>query len=110
MKSDLRFTDTNAASDSAGRTWGLEGNLFWWIVGGLGVGLPVFFGVVGGFKSGLFLSFGVAAVPVLICLTYIFTMRQGKPPGYDRDIIERVFTGNGFASELIPSKHPLSEQ
>lgn len=28
MKTDLRLTDTNAASDSKGRTWGLEGNLF----------------------------------------------------------------------------------
>jgi hypothetical protein len=37
MKSELRFTDTNAASDSKGRTWGLEGGLFWWLVGGVGV-------------------------------------------------------------------------
>jgi len=35
MKSELRFTDTNAASDSKGRTWGLEGGLFWWLVGGI---------------------------------------------------------------------------
>ena len=34
MKTDLRLTDTNAASDSKGRTWGLEGGLFWWLVGG----------------------------------------------------------------------------
>ena len=26
-KNELRFTDTNAASDSKGRTWGLEGGL-----------------------------------------------------------------------------------
>ena len=34
MKSELRFTDTNAASDSKGRTWGLEGGLFWWLTAG----------------------------------------------------------------------------
>ena len=28
MKTDLRLTDTNAASDSKGRTWGLEGGTF----------------------------------------------------------------------------------
>ena len=43
MKSELRFTDTNAASDSKGRTWGLEGGLFWWLVGGVGVAITVFF-------------------------------------------------------------------
>jgi hypothetical protein len=26
---DLRFSDTNSADDSGGRTWGLDGNLFW---------------------------------------------------------------------------------
>ena len=43
MKTELRFTDTNAASDSKGRTWGLEGGLFWWLVGGVGVAITVFF-------------------------------------------------------------------
>jgi hypothetical protein len=109
MKTELRFTDTNAASDSAGRTWGLEGNLFWWIVGGLGVGITIFFVMVVGFKAGLFISFGVAAVPVLVCLAYIFTLRQGKPPGYDRDVIERLFTGDGFAPEPLAAKHSLFE-
>ncbi len=31
---ELRFTETNSADDSAGKTWGLEGNLFWFIAGG----------------------------------------------------------------------------
>lgn len=109
MKTDLRFTDTNAASDSAGRTWGLEGNLFWWIVAGLAVGITIFFVMVVGFKAGLFLSFGAAAVPVLVCFGYIFALRQGKPPGYDRDVIERLFTGDGFAPQTTPTTHPLSE-
>ena len=30
----------------------------------------------------------MALVPVLVCLAYIFGLRQGKPPGYDRDIFE----------------------
>ena len=33
-KHELRFTETNSADDSAGKTWGLEGNLFWYLVGG----------------------------------------------------------------------------
>ena len=109
MKSELRLTDTNAASDSSGRTWGLEGNLFWWVVGGLAVGITLFFVMVMGFKAGLFLSFGVAVLPVLVCFTYIFTLRQGKPPGYDRDVIERLCTGDGFAPDQLQLKYPLSE-
>lgn len=109
MKAELRLTDTNAASDSAGKTWGLEGNLFWWVVGGLGVGIAVFFVMVVAFKAGLFLSFGVAALPVLVCLSYILLLRQGKPPGYDRDVIERFASGSGFRPDVLTPKHPFAK-
>ncbi|MBK8001689.1 MAG: hypothetical protein IPK15_24035 [Verrucomicrobia bacterium] len=109
MKAELRLTDTNAASDSAGKTWGLEGNLFWWVVSGLGVGIAVFFVMVVAFKAGLFLSFGVAALPVLVCLSYILLLRQGKPPGYDRDVIERFASGPGFGPDFVTPKHPFAK-
>ena len=109
MKTDLRFTDTNAASDSKGRTWGLEGGLFWWLVGGVGVGITVFFVFLVMLNSSLLTSFGVALVPVALCLAYIFGLRQGKPPGYDRDVFERVFTGSGFAPDESRLTHPLAK-
>ncbi len=109
MKTDLRLTDTNAASDSKGRTWGLEGGLFWWLVGGIGAGITVFFVALVILKSSLLTAVGVALIPVGLCLAYIFGLRQGKPPGYDRDIFERVFTGGGFAPETVRLTHPLAK-
>ena len=79
MKTDLRLTDTNAASDSKGRTWGLEGGLFWWLVGGIVAGIMVFFVLLVMLKSSLMTSLGVAVLPVGVCLAYIFGLRQGKP-------------------------------
>ena len=108
IKSELRLTDTNAASDSKGRTWGLEGNLFWWLVGGIGAGIVVFFILLVVAGSSLLMSLMVALIPVLLCLAYIFGLRQGKPPGYDRDIFEYVVTGRGFSPEVRRScTHPL---
>ncbi len=115
MKTDLRLTDSNAASDSSGRTWGLDGNLFWWLVGGVGAGLTLFFVVLVGCKAGLMTAFGVAVVPVLVCLAYIFGLRQGKPPGYDRDCLEFWLSGTGFSPETRTAgtsahfRHPLSQ-
>ena len=86
-KNELRLTDTNAASDSKGRTWGLEGGLFWWLIGGIGAGIIVFFVLLVVLNVSLAMSFVAALVPVLICLAYIFALRQGKPPGYDRDFL-----------------------
>ena len=111
MRTDLRLTDTNAASDSIGRTWGLEGGLFWWLVGGVGVGVTVFFVLLVLLNSSLLTSLLVALLPVALCLAYIFGLRQGKPPGYDRDSLENWLSGGGFAPE--PTQiihHPLSEK
>jgi hypothetical protein len=112
MKTDLRLTDTNAASDSKGRTWGLEGGLFWWLVGGVGAGITVFCGCLLMLGSSLLTSFGLALVPVTLCLAYIFGFRQGKPPGYDHDCFEYWTTGSGFAPEVQTVRnfrHPLAE-
>src|SRR5271169_6757100 len=109
MKNELRLTDTNAASDSKGRTWGLEGGLFWWLVGGVGAGIILFFVLLVPLKSSLTASMVVAAIPVAFCLAYIFGLRQGKPPGYDRDIFECLMGAKGFSPDTdslhIP-KHP----
>lgn len=108
MKVELRLTDTNAASDSKGRTWGLEGGLFWWLIGGIGAGITLFFVLLVVVGSSLLVSCLVALVPVLVCLAYIFGLRQGKPPGYDRDILEYAINGRGFSPDTRSTcLHPL---
>ena len=112
MKTELRFTDTNAASDCKGRTWGLEGGLFWWLVGGVGVAITVFFVLLVMIKTSLLTAFLGALVPLGLCLAYIFGFRQGKPPGYDRDCFEQWFSPGGFAPEVqtsLATKLPLQK-
>ena len=108
IKNELRLTDTNAASDSKGRTWGMEGNLFWWLIGGVGAGITVFFILLVVLGSSFFMSLLTALAPVLVCLAYIFGLRQGKPHGYDRDVFEYAASGRGFSPEVHHScTHPL---
>ena len=110
MSTTLRLTDTNAASDSSGRTWGLDGNLVWWLIGGIGGSIAVFFGLLVGLEVSLLASLLVAVVPLLLVLGYILGLRQGKPPGFDRDFLESLFFGPGFSPEVNPAripKHPL---
>jgi len=109
-KNELRLTDTNAASDSKGRTWGLEGGLFWWLIGGIGTGIILFFVLLVVLDVSLAMSFLAALVPVSLCLAYIFGLRQGKPPGYDRDIFEHLTTGRGFGPQTGNNfYHPFHE-
>jgi hypothetical protein len=94
--SELRHTDTNAADDSAGRAFGLEGNLY----------LPVVLALLGGL--GLFALLTIAvhanplasgllvALPLGAVLGWVACLRHGKPAGYDRDWLETRFGGGSF--------------
>lgn len=93
---ELRHTDTNAADDSAGRAFGLEGNLY----------LPVvltFFGALGLFAllTVLFHASALAsgllvALPLGAVLAWVLCLRQGKPAGHDRDWLEDRLGGANF--------------
>ena len=105
---ELRFTDTNAADDSAGRAFGLEGDLY----------LPVVIAVVA--AVGLFalsnlalhvslgLAGGIAATPLAATLGWVVLLKHGKPAGYDRDKVEDVFSGGHFTREGDPVTHTKS--
>jgi hypothetical protein len=109
MKSqELRFTETNSADDSQGKTWGLDGNLFWYIAGGSFVSVITLLLLFSALRMSFLMASGIAAVPFTLTLAYVFGFRQGKPPGYDVDCFDFWFSGAGFGPELArqPS-HPL---
>ena len=67
---ELRFTDTNAADDSAGRVFGLDGNLYLPVVFGLVSGVVFFAGL--GFAGLAYpLAGAVGAFPVIGSLVWV---------------------------------------
>lgn len=93
---ELRYTDTNAADDASGRAFGLEGNLH----------VPVLIAVVGsvalfgGFSLLLHwkpLSAGLAAgIPLLLVVGWVVVLRNGRPAGFDRDLVDHWVGGGHF--------------
>lgn len=105
---ELRLSDTNSASDSEGKTWGLDGDLFWYLVGGVFAFVITLLLLFSAFGIGFTQSLLVAAVPLILKLVYVFGFRQGKPPGYDVDLMDTWTSGKGFAPVAENSaKHPL---
>jgi len=49
------------------------------------------------FHANWFLSALIGAIPFGGTLTYVILFKQGKPPGYDRDLFELWITGKGFS-------------
>ena len=68
-KHELRFTETNSADDSAGKTWGLEGNLFWYLVGGAFSSVLTLLLLFSMWRWSLISALLPAAVPITITRT-----------------------------------------
>lgn len=98
-KYELRFTETNSADDSTGKTWGLEGNLFWFVVGGAFVSVITLLLLFSVRRWSLPSALIPAVIPLGLTLLYALTLRQGKPPGYDTDLFESWLKGLGFGPE-----------
>jgi sugar phosphate permease len=97
--SELRLTETNSAEDSAGKTWGLEGSLFWYLIGGVFTSVIMLLLLFSVWRWTFVASLASATVPLTLVLLYIFGLRQGKPPGYDRDLLELWLSGPGFGPQ-----------
>ena len=95
---ELRFTDTNAADDSAGRAFGLDGNLYLPVVGG-GVAGVVLFAGLGFVGIGYPVAGAVAVIPIIGSLVWVLGFRQGKPAGYDRDKLDDLLGGADFTRD-----------
>jgi hypothetical protein len=101
---ELRFTETNSADDSAGKTWGLEGNLFWFVIGGGFATVLTLLLLFSVWRWSLISAAIPATVPLGLSLLYALTLRQGKPSGYDTDLFELWLKGPGFG----PNQHATS--
>lgn len=95
----IRFTETNSADDSKGRTWGLDGNLFWFVAGGAFAFVVILLVCFSAMKLSFVFSLLLAAAPLTLCVIYVFVFRQGKPPGYDVDCLDLWLTGRGFGPD-----------
>ena len=94
---NLRLTDTNAADDSGGSVWGLDGNLFMPVVVAAAASIGVLLLLFGLFHVHWLVSTLIGAIPFGGTLTYVLLFKQGKPPGYDRDLFDLWTSGRGFS-------------
>ncbi len=98
---DLRCTPTNAGDDSAGRAFGLDGDLYLPVVLAIVGAIGLFAGLVWA-GAGVVVAGIAGALPVAFTALWIGLFRQGKPPGYDRDRWEAARGGGDFTAAVRP--------
>ena len=106
---EIRFTDTNSADDSAGSTWGLEGNLFWYLIGGGFASVMTMLLLFSMWRWSLLSALVPAAAPISVALLYVLVFRQGRPSGYDTDLFELWLKGPGFGPKPTAPLEPGTE-
>jgi len=106
--SELHLSDTNSADDSNGRTWGLDGGLFWVVAAGSFLSVAVLLVMFSLVHQSFTASAAVASIPTALSITYVLAFRKGKPAGYDRDLLETWMNGDVLTPDpQTELKHPL---
>ena len=100
---ELRQTETNAADDSSGRAFGLDGNLYVPVLVASVVGLGIFAILGYGLRVGWTVAGLTAGVPWAAVLAWVLGLKQGRPAGYDRDVVDQLLGGGDFTR---PNREP----
>lgn len=93
---ELRQTDTNAADDSAGRAFGLDGNLYLAVVGAALGALGLYSALALWLHTPSGIAGAVAALPPGVVLGWAVLLKHGKPAGYDRDWLDQKLGRGDF--------------
>ena len=93
---EIRYTHTNAADDSGGQAFGLEGNLYLPVVIAATMGIALFAALSVTTSLSAIVSGTAATLPVLSVLGWAVWLRQGKPRGHDRDWLALQLVGQHF--------------
>lgn len=102
--SELRTTETNAADDSAGRAFGLEGNLYLVVVIAALGALALYAVLALLLHLAPLLAGLLAGIPLAATVGWAVGLRHGKPAGYDRDWLDQKLGGGNFARSNAEQK------
>ena len=118
---DIRFTETNSADDSKGQTWGLDGNLFWFMAGGAFAFVIILLLCFSAMRMSFFASLMIAAVPLTLCAHLRLRVPAGQTSGLRRGLprllVERLrfwpepgkATGTSIMFEETPNGYFLND-
>ena len=102
----LPYHRVNNADDSAGKTWGFEGNNVFILLGALLLGISIVSeGMSKGWPVTAVISLGAA--PTVLGGIWVFGFRQGRPPHYDLDLLDTKLNGTSWSADWKNQPEPF---
>ncbi|MEN3940310.1 hypothetical protein WJU23_03375 [Prosthecobacter sp. SYSU 5D2] len=84
----VRLHETNEGRETQQGIAGFEGaNAFYFMLA-LGLGLLLFRKFSEGSNPNMLVALGIASIPMLVVMSYVFGLKQGKPASYDIELGE----------------------
>ena len=103
MDEELKISASSSMKISQGMAFGLEGNLFIVLLGGVLGTMFLLILLIGFIKLPLINAVLISIVPLFTVMTYLKIFRIGKPPAYQKDLIDLILGGD----TVIP--HPKQQ-
>ncbi|HBM17286.1 MAG TPA: hypothetical protein DD381_13240 [Lentisphaeria bacterium] len=94
MDEELKISTSSAMKVSQGVAFGLEGNLFIILLAGVLGTMFLLILLIGFIKLPLINAITVSIMPLLLVMVYLKIFRIGKPPAYQKDLIDLLMRGD----------------
>lgn len=107
MNPDLPSTRTYAGDDSEGQILGIHFKNFLYIAGALLLSTLVLLTVYRKSEGDIRSAGLTGALPLTFALVHVFALRQGRPPAYDRDLLETMITGKAWQPVIQLKSRPI---
>ena len=104
MDEELRISTSSAMKLSQGVAFGLEGNLFIVLLAGVLGTMFLLILLIGFIKLPLINAVLISIMPLFFVMTYLKIFRIGKPPAYQKDLIDLMLGGD------IALPHPKQQK
>jgi predicted nucleic acid-binding Zn-ribbon protein len=104
----MKIIDTQAGDDSEGKMWGLEGGNLFIAIGGFILGVTVALWMFAGCGYPPMVAMGYGAIPAVLGIVYIVTLREGRPKAFDKDLLRTFIYGRSWKSQPLNKSCPLT--
>lgn len=108
MNTDVQLpnTRTYAGDDSEGQILGIHFKNFLYMAAALLLSILLLLTVYRQSEGNLRKAAAIGALPLSLTMVHVFVFRQGKPPAYDRDLLETLHRGKAWLPVFTTKTRP----